>query len=222
MYILTWIEGNSTNCTFESCDIEPCARDCDDDGVFEDGNCELNVFDIFAILDVLEGYIACCDGQALGGMAGMSAGYSGDGTAELMLEVREVGAPGFVTYEVDVYASEFVDLRAYEVALDVNGAGGLEVQRVYIDTMRPDYVFAGLESYSGVDVVGGRIVTVSMDSGVASTSAAYLGTFVLCATEDARGTFKVLPRAGDATILLDSFGQQVKVLNAAEATVSLP
>ena len=174
-------------------------------------------------MDAIAGYDPCCSGQPLGGMGGMSAESSSAGTAELALEVREVATQGLATYEVDVYASKFVDLRAYEMALDVNGGGGtLDVRNVYVDTTRPDYVFAGLESYSGLDRTGGRIVTVSIDGGVSSTGAVYLGTFVLQATEEARGTFEVTPRSEDGTILLDSFGQRVTVLNAAEATVSLP
>ena len=209
--ILDGISGTFEYCTFPDVDIEPCP-----------GNQVINALDALAAMDAIAGYDPCCSGQPLGGPGGASGGSSSAGTAELTLEVREVTGPGFVTYEVDIYASDFVDLRAYEVALDVNGGGGLEVQRVFDDTMRPDYVFAGLESYSGLETAGGRIVTVSMDGGVASVGAVYLGTFVLRATEDAHGTFEVLPRTEDGTILLDSLGQRVTVLNEPEAKVSLP
>ena len=218
--VLAAIEGDFTDCTFESCDVHPCATDCDGDGMLEDGNCVLSVFDTFAVLDAILDIDPCCSEQPLGGMGAETAGFAGAGTAELTLEMREVSAQGLVTYEVDVYASEFVDLRAYEVGLDVHGA--FHVQTVYVDITRPDYVFTGLESYSGLDTVGGRIVTVSIDGGVASAGRVYLGTFVLHASEEARGTFQVRPRPEDGTILLDSLGQRLTVLSEPEAKVSLP
>ena len=239
-------------CTFEDCDIEPCegngvvnvldalavnnaiggvnpccgacciGLDCHDDytpedcvsqgGVFQGGGttCET---------------VQCSAGaQAPGGGEQMTGEMTSGGTVDISLTSRESALSAELAYEVEVFASSFADMRAYEVGVDVLGgeAGTLEVQDVYIDLERKDHVFAGMESYHAVDVVGRRMVCLMAAGGVASEGPVYLGTFVLRATPDARGTFDVGLRTGDGTILLDSAGRRLDILNAPEAPISVP
>ena len=120
-------------------------------------------------------------------------------------------------------AADFSGLRGYQIGLDSVGGevGSLEVVDLYIDKTPKDHVFASQESYHAVDIAKGRMMCAVLEGGLSSREAVYLGTFVFRATAQSRGTFQVIPRTGDGTILLDSSGRRLEIVNTTEAAISL-
>ena len=216
--VLNAFGGADPCCTGACClDTQTCVDDygmeqcVTNEGVFQGGETECLTVD--------------CSTRGAGGEGGesplMDPPTSGGGTVEITLLAKESTRSGETVYEVEVFASDFVDLRGYQVAVDITGGetGTLDLEDVYIDLERKDHVFGGLASYDAVDVGNGRMMCVLSEGGVSSIDPLYLGTFVLRAAPETSGTFQVIPRAGDGTILLDSAGRRLEIVNAAEAAV---
>ena len=112
-----------------------------------------------------------------------------------------------------MFVGNFADLRGYEIALDVTGGelGELRLEEVRIDKDRKDYVFAGLDTGHAADLTGGRVVCVALDEGVAGPEEYYAATFVYRPSGDAKGTFTIAPKGGDATVATDTAGQALEL-----------
>lgn len=65
------------------------------------------------------------------------------------------------------------------------------------------------ETLTSFDATRSRLLAVTMNEGVQSRGAAYLATFILRATPDASGLFKIYPQM-EETSLVDSEGQPIK------------
>jgi len=176
---------------------------------------------------------------AIGGGDGGSAPGSDDGgdpddgddddgsgsTADIDIRLAAnpgAGSPGDL-FEVEVFAGNFVDLRGFEIGVDVSGgqAGTLELEDMYIDQQRPDFVFNGLDPIFSFDTVKVRMLCALMSGGVDSETDTYLTTFVFRASTDAGGTFLVFARPGDGTIALDSSTQAMDVRVTSNATIEI-
>jgi len=105
---------------------------------------------------------------------------------------------------IDVFITGVTNLRAYQVALDTFGgsAGRLEVTNLRVDTARPDFIFGSNQAVSTVDRNNGRLVAALYSGGVnAFDQPAYLGSFTLLASAEARGEFGAQIRIESDTML---------------------
>lgn len=108
------------------------------------------------------------------------------------------------TVSVDIFVSGMVNLRTFQVALDVVGgtAGTLTIEDMQIDRDRDDYVFGTLPKVDAADVSGHRVGGLLMSGRVNATERSYLGTATLVPSADAAGTFQVTVKGGDRSTLL--------------------
>ena len=216
-------QRQETDCASFGCDVGACC--------FADDTCEdLSGWDCAEAGGAYQGEQSKCDWfdcstRGAGGEGGGSMGQSssGGGAIQISLLTKENARSAEGVYDVEVFASDFVDLRGYEVAVEVVGGetGILDLEDLYIGIDRKEFVFAGQESYHAVDMANGRMVCALPEGGVSSKDALYLGTFVLRAGPESRGTFQVIPRTGDGTILLDSSGRRLEIVDTTEAAISV-
>ncbi len=127
--------------------------------------------------------------------------------AEPVVVTLEPSAPRIrpgARVEVDAYATNVHDLRAYQVALSTKGgdADELIVKDLRIDSGRPGYLFAPTDAITAVDPIGKRLGATSMGDGVTTTDRVYLGTFILRAAPDAKGDFSLELRLDDGSTFL--------------------
>ncbi len=111
------------------------------------------------------------------------------------------------TFDVDVYATGIIDLRAYQLSLVASGgeSGMLTVQDLWIDEDRTDYMFEFLDAVAATDIIGKRLGATAMSGGRTTSDRVYLGTFMLRASPDARGDFTLSLRVDEgSTFLRDS------------------
>jgi hypothetical protein len=118
-------------------------------------------------------------------------------------------APGGAI-KVDAYASNFADLRVYQIALDIQGGrtGQLAVSDLQIDSTRKDFIFTGKNKIDAVDPYGARLGALLFDSSVNVAKPAYLGTFTLTSSSDAAGAFTVDVRTSDNSSFVKDGGNQ--------------
>jgi len=117
-------------------------------------------------------------------------------------------------YTFDVYVSRVVDLRGYQVAVEVTGgdSGQLKVEDVRIDPARKDYVFRSLVPFTATDVTGARLAGALLrsDGGSDAETPAYLGSFTFRPSDDAQGLFEVRVRLEKQSLLRDSDGEAIE------------
>lgn len=128
--------------------------------------------------------------------------------------------------EIDVFVEDVVDLRLYEVVLEVTGGavGSLDLTNLVIDETRPDFVFTGISPLLCLpDQDGLRITCSPLSDDCVSVTAppAYLGTYTFTASADADGTFTVNIVDDPATFLLDCDGSPITPLTLTHATVDI-
>jgi hypothetical protein len=94
---------------------------------------------------------------------------------------------------LDVYGQGLVDIRGYQVAVEVNGGsrGVLAPGVVRIETSRDGYLFTGQPVSAGMDDRGSRLAGAIRQGGATASGPAYLGSFEFRASRDAAGTFRV-------------------------------
>ena len=125
---------------------------------------------------------------------------------------------------VDVFVSGVVDVRGYQVSLAATTGGNrgrLEIQDIWVDTSRADYVFASEEAVNAVDLVGGRLVGAMFSGSVDAMRPAYAGTFAFKATPDAQGNFKVSVQMGSQTLLRNSASQPIALKTGAAVVIAV-
>lgn len=134
------------------------------------------------------------------------------GAAVTLVPSQGSVAPGG-SLVVDAFVSNASDLRSYQLTLAIAGgdAGGLTLSSMQIDNTRGDYVFGTQQKFDAVDDVGGRLGGVLFSGGVDVTNPAYLGTFTLNATSDARGTFNVkVEQAARSSMLFTNGNEDIE------------
>ncbi len=198
--------------TFEDVDIHPCG-----------GDGAVNLFDIFAVLDAIGGTDPCCGSALAGGGMGLLSIASVD--VKMGDGLTTVISPGSQV-EIRAYGDEYVDLRGFEVQVQVTGGTGgtLTLEEVFIDDQRADFAFYGQEQFSASNVEDARAVCAMSSGGVNSTEDKYLGTFVFRASQDASGTFTVSAVPGDGvtgTLAGDSAGEAMTVNIVQDASVRI-
>ena len=133
--------------------------------------------------------------------------------------------PGDVV-TADVFVSGAPDVRSYQVKLAIRGGtqGTLVQEEMYLDAQRSDYIFAALDTLSGLDHPGGRIGAVLVDGGVSADEPSYLGTYRLRATENAAGAFEIHATSADgASSIRASTNHPIAFANpTADLTVGEP
>lgn len=165
-------------------------------------------------------------------VGGLSSGHAERVTKLVNGEVAVPAGPVFTVvpagrsgerYLVDVFVEGIVGLRSYQVALEAAGGqrGRLTTEDVKIDTARSDYVFGESEAVTAADQVGKRIGAVLYHGSAEAAKPAYLGTYTLAASPDARGTFRVNVQVGPETILADTRNKTMPFSVGAEATITV-
>ena len=103
----------------------------------------------------------------------------------------------------------------------------LVIEDVFVDAGRDDYVFAGRDDLSAVDLAGGRLGAALLAGGVAIDAPAYLGTFVIRIAPGADLVFPdgVAPSVGihlgAGTFLRDSSADPIAIANAEGVTITI-
>jgi len=135
---------------------------------------------------------------------------------------RSASRPGEVV-AIDVFLENVVDLRGYQVALEVTGgqAGRVDVHEIAIDTGREDYVFDSSPAVTATDSVGARLAVALFRDGVQVSGPNYLGTFQVRASADAKGRFSVTLRAGQDSMLRASDGEAIPFRAGPAAVVNV-
>ena len=144
------------------------------------------------------------------------------GAAITLVASRSLIRPGD-SVTVDAFVRGVSDLRTYQVMLTTSGgeSGRLNVEDMVIDSMRADYVFAGLQKIDAVDTVNARFGGVLFNGGVEAVTPAYVGTFTLQASVDAAGSFRVSLRTADNSSLLQSSRNEAIAFSAGQAAISV-
>lgn len=146
------------------------------------------------------------------GLVGGPVGFGDIALSALVTVVvrQDTGLPKDL-FAVDLFISGVVDLRGYQVAVDVRGgiSGRLDPVDLTVDMARDDYVFASAQSFFATGFDQQRLAGVRLTGGVTTQGPGYLGTFVYRATSDASGDFEVSLRTWNDTMLRDSNEQVI-------------
>ena len=155
---------------------------------------------------VLRASIACLAIHGFGGVA--------LGTPRIFLspEISSVGVGESI--EIQVFIEDVVDLRLYEVVLEVTGgsSGSLDLTNLTIDQARPDFVFAGLSPLVCLPDPDNLRITCTPQSAscvTVTTPPVYLGTYKFTGSPDAYGVFNVNIVNEPTTFLLDCDGAEI-------------
>ncbi len=201
-----------------------------DDLMFCTPNGLIDIDDVLGVLEAFGGtpYSQFCP-EPCGGAAASGSSPTPSIPAVVSLVVNSSALQSGGLLSVDVYLDNLVDLRGYQVALDVTGGttGTLSRESVTVDTRHADpqgngdYVFFGSQSVTATDEIGGRLAAALYNGGVSSGSAKYAGTFTFRASMDASGTFNVGVRMAD-TLLRDSNIALIEAQATGIVQVSIP
>jgi hypothetical protein len=124
---------------------------------------------------------------------------------------------------VDVFAHGLTDVRGYQLSLEARmdapattSASGetdprLAVEAMWIDTDRPDYVFADVTSYPVVAETAERLASAALDQGVTLTGRAYLGTWSFRVSDRLRGDSRWEFVPGSESVLIDGAGARIPI-----------
>lgn len=143
-------------------------------------------------------------------------------TMTVVAERAQIGSGESVT--LHIFVNNAIDLRAYQTTLGIRGgsAGDLTLEDISVDTARADYIFAARQKLEAVDRPGGRIGSVLFSGGIDVTSTAYIGTYVLRASDDASGTFYVnADLSGRSSMLTDSKNKDLVISTGPDALITV-
>ncbi len=127
------------------------------------------------------------------------------------------------TFVVKVFVKDVQDVRGYQVTLDITGGeqGQLVVDDIFIDEGSSDYLFEGTQGFNAVNTDRRLIVNALPAGGVDRAGRSYLGTYVLKASSDARGDFKVTVRGGEDTLFLGPTSNRIDVGRLGSTTIAI-
>lgn len=135
--------------------------------------------------------------------------------------------PGDVV-QFDVFVEEVLDLRLYEVVLDVvaspDAVGMLNIHSVAIKQSRPDFVFAGILNLVCLPDPANARITCTPLSGqcvVVEATPEYLGTFVFLVSSGTSGSFRIEISDDPASFLLDCDGRSIAPVALTHAMVEV-
>jgi hypothetical protein len=126
-------------------------------------------------------------------------------------------------YLVDVFVQGVDDLRTYQVSLLTGGgnSGRIELENVFIDKQRADYLFSGAQVTEASSPRTGWLVAVLNEGTGAAAAPRYLGTYAFRPTADANGTFRVNVNLGDSTILANQVNEPMTYSAGADARIMI-
>jgi hypothetical protein len=127
------------------------------------------------------------------------------------------------TIVVKVYVKDIHDVRGYQVTLDITGGerGQLVVDDIFIDEGSTEYLFEGTQGFNAVNTDRRLIVNALPAGAVDRAGRAYLGTYVLKASPDARGDFEVTVLGGEDTLFLGPTSNRIDVGRLGSTTISI-
>jgi len=167
---------------------------------------------------VLRAGIACLAVHGFGGVV--------LGTPRVFLspEISSVGASESI--EIQVFLEDVVDLRLYEIVLEVTGgsSGSLDLTNLTIEQARPDFVFAGLSPLVCLPDPNNLRITcspLSDDCVTVAGTPAYLGTYTFTASPVAHGVFNVNLVNEPTSFLLDCNGAEISPITLTHGLVGV-
>jgi hypothetical protein len=203
--------GIFTACTREGTDLTPCVPD---------GNHDLG--EVLAVLDAFAGLPYPCDDPCDGG-AGAPEGagegpmgpegeggegpMGGGGSTNYVIALLPASgtvSPGG-TVSIHAFVEGPLDLRGYEVAVDVTGgsSGSLTVETLNVDTQRLDFVLFGQspDPLTPTNLAERRLAGALWSGGViVGPVQKYAGTFTFKASRNAAGTFQIALRTPNCSL----------------------
>jgi len=117
--------------------------------------------------------------------------------------------------DVEVFLDVADDLGGYQLDLQATGggSGSLDLENMFIDDTRVDYVFFGMNSMESVSSYWGQVGAADLDgAGIPVIGPAYLGTFQFRASADAEGVFTIRFEDTDNNFLMN--GQATQMTDA--------
>lgn len=143
-------------------------------------------------------------------------------TMTVVAERAQIGSGESVV--LHLFVNNAIDLRAYQTTLSIRGgsAGYLTLEDISIDTARADYIFTTRQKLEAVDRPGGRIGSVLMSGTIDVTSTAYIGTYLLRASDNASGTFYVnVDLSGRSSMLTDSKNKDLVISTGPDVLITV-
>lgn len=197
--------NDGVDCTVDECDAGVC------NSVPDDAGCDNGAFcDGVETCDAGLGCVTTgdpCPGQA--------CDEENDGCVELgemSCELSRSSAPPGESVDLELFLENVLDLRGYQGTIEItktSGSGELTVtcpDGVFVDTLRPDWVFAGENAFGAPDCDDLRIAGAKLSGGITVGPPAYLGTYVLDVSETATEgtTFEIAIVPNPGSFLRDS------------------
>lgn len=136
-----------------------------------------------------------------------------DEDAAMALMWAEIVAIDNDKVTVEVFIRNYVDLRGYEVAVELFGIDEEPPTLIdaVIDVNRPNYVFRDVQPFNAVNLEGaGRLAGALMDGGADGKDAAYLGTFVYRVSKAVMDQVSARVAGPERTLLRDSTARPIK------------
>ena len=165
--------------------------------------------DIINVMDAFlgESYPYSCEPTIL---AQVESASRVEGT--LIVQPRQDRIHAGDTVVVDVFVSDVSAVRGYELSLNVTGRaiGLLTVESAEVDESHVSFAFRDMDHESVSDLVRVRLGSALYSGSVSvANELAYLGSFTLRASENARGKFTVTVWADGPAMLLDAVGAEI-------------
>lgn len=127
------------------------------------------------------------------------------------------------TFIVKAFVTDLKNVRGYQLTIDITGGeqGNLVVDDVFIDEGDEQYLFGGTQTFNAVNRDTRLIVNALPAGAVDRAGRSYVGTFVLKASADAKGEFRVAFRGGDHTVFLTPAREHIDVGPIGETAITI-
>jgi len=136
---------------------------------------------------------------------------------------QNAGRPGD-KFLIDVFVRDVSNLRGYQVNLAVGGgeSGQLQLDDIYVDSAREQYVFGTTQGYSAFDRTQGRMVNALPAGSIDRPGRSYLATFVYKASDDAKGEFRIqVAQDAEQTVFLNPNSNPIDVGEGGYTTITI-
>ncbi len=165
-------------------------------------NQAINIFDIVGVLDAFSGVpYPDADPCALPRDGNVAASLP---VAQLRLRPSRTRVAAGGTVSIDVYLDNPVELRGYQLAVDVSSTvpGSARLVDTVVDATRTGFVFASEPHYATKDLNRGRIAVATLTQEFRTESPVYLATFVFQVSQQSSGLLEFTLRGGEESMLL--------------------
>ncbi|MCO6438274.1 MAG: hypothetical protein J5J06_14360 [Phycisphaerae bacterium] len=128
-------------------------------------------------------------------------------------------------FKIDVFVANAADVSGYQLKLNVKGgdAGNLILKGIVVDQNRSDFLFRGSRVINTTAPATGEVVAIRYEgtSSIPASKTAYLATFTLAASPDAKGKFKITVDTTEEATLITGPGSPGKVVNGPAAEINI-